>query len=417
LTVICLALLLGSLSAWAAVTELEEVTRGSGRVIPSSRTQVIQSSEAGVVREILVGLGQRVQRGDLLLRLDDTPNASKAGEVEAQSRALRAQIVRLELEQSNDPNRGDYVCPSDIQKAAPGVCESEIRLMAIREDNLQKRVEVHKQRIEQRQREINETSANISRLSDGLKLAERELGIIEPMAGRNLVSQTELIRTQRQVVELKGQLSTAREMLARLKSALLEAQLQLEEQTLQFRRESAAELTTRRAELSVLQQTLRGAEDRVRRTDIRAPVDGIVNSLVITTIGAFVSPGDRLLEVVPVEDQLLVEARVRPSDIAFVTRGQRALVKVTAYDFYQYGGLNGVVEHVSADSIYDNNLKETFYSVIIRTDRSQLTFKDSSFAIIPGMTCDVDIVTGQKSILNYLLKPIHRAQHEALRER
>ena len=416
LTVFCLAALLCSLSAWAAVTELEEVTRGTGRIIPSSRMQVIQSSEAGVVREILVSLGQRVKRGDLLLRLDDTPNSAKAGEVEAQARALRAQIVRLELEQ-NDDLRGEYICPPDIPAVAHGVCESEIRLMGIRQDNLQKRLEVYRQRVEQRQREINETNANITRLSEGLKLADREYSIIAPMASRNLVSQTELIRTQRQVVEMKGQLSTAQESLARLESALLEAKLQLEEQVLQFRRDSSAELTTRRAEISVLQQTLRGAEERVRRTDIRAPVDGIVNSLVINTLGAFVNPGDRLLEIVPVEDQLLVETRIRPSDIAFITRGQRAMVKVTAFDFYQYGGLNGSVEHVSADSIYDSNSKETFYSVIIRTDKSQLTFKDSSFSIIPGMTCDVDIITGQKTILRYLLKPINRAQHEAMRER
>jgi adhesin transport system membrane fusion protein len=414
--VFSLVALLCSLSAWAAVTEVQEVTRGAGRVIPSSRTQIIQTSEAGVVREIAVRIGQRVNRGDLLLRLDDTPNASKAGEVEAQSRALRAQIVRLELEQSGN-QESKYVCPKDIEWTAPEVCQSEIRLMGIRLDNLQKQLDVLKQRVEQRQRELNETQASVTRYSEGLKLAERELGILAPMASRNLVAQTELIRAQRQVVELRGQHDTAQQMLARLEAALQEANLQIEQHVLQFRREAAAELTTRRAELSVLQETLRGAEERVRRTDVRAPVDGIVNSLAITTLGAFVNPGDRLLEVVPVEDKLLVEARVSPSDIAFVTAGQRALIKVTAYDFYQYGGLNGVVEQVSADSIYDSNLKEAFYSVIIRTGETQLTLKNVAYSIIPGMTCDVEIITGQKSVLDYLLRPIRRAKHEALSER
>lgn len=416
LMILCLGALLTSLSAWAAVTEVQEVTRGSGRVIPTSRMQVVQSSEAGVIRDISVRLGQRVKRGDLLLRLDDTPNSSKAGEVEAQSRALRSQIVRLELEQAGIEEHR-YACPADIKQSAPEVCQNEIRLMGIRRDNLQKQIDVLKQRVEQRQREYNETKANVTRYSEGLKLAERELSIIAPMATRNLVAQTELIRTQRQVVELKGQWQTSEEMLARLDSALQEANLLVEQQILQFRREAAGELTTRQAELSVLQETLRGAEERVRRTDIRAPVDGIVNALAITTMGAFVNPGDRLLEIVPVEDKLLVEARVTPSDIAFITIGQRALVKITAYDFYQYGGLNGVVEQVSADSIYDSALKETFYSVIIRTGESQLTFKDQSYSIIPGMTCDVEIITGQKSVLDYLLKPIRRARHEALSER
>jgi adhesin transport system membrane fusion protein len=414
--ILSLAALLCSLSAWAAVTEVQEVTRGNGRVIPSSRMQVVQSSEAGVVRDIPVTVGQRVKRGDLLLRLDDTPNASKAGEVEAQSRALRAQIVRLELEQSGN-QQDQYVCPMDIQRAAPEVCSNEVRLIGIRRDNLQKQIDVLKQRVEQRQRELNETKTNITRFSEGLKLAERELSILAPMASRNLVAQTELIRAQRGVVELQGQLSSAEQTQARLEAALEEANLQVEQQILQFRREAAGELTTRRAELSVLQETLRGAEERVRRTDIRAPVDGIVNALAITTLGAFVNPGDRLLEIVPVEDKLLVEARVNPTDIAFITPGQRALVKVTAFDFYQYGGLTGVVEQISADSIYDSNLKETYYSVIIKTDESQLMFKNKPYSIIPGMTCDVEIITGQKSVLDYLLKPIRRAQHEALSER
>jgi adhesin transport system membrane fusion protein len=297
------------------------------------------------------------------------------------------------------------------------VCASESGLLGIRRDNLDKRLQVQRQRVEQREREIAETQTNTVRLQEGLKLAERELAIVAPMASRNLVAQTELIRAQRQVVDLRGQLATAAETLARLQSALREAHLQVEEQVLQFQREASGELTTRRSELSVLTETLRGAAERVRRTDIRSPVDGIVNALPLTTLGAFVNAGDRVVEIVPVADELLVEARVKPADIAFLTPGQKALVKITAYDFTQYGGLTGVVEQVSADSLFDPNQKEAFYTVIVRTQEASLSRHGKVFPIIPGMICDVDIITGSKSILTYLLKPVNRARQEALRER
>jgi adhesin transport system membrane fusion protein len=415
LTVGIICGLVFALASWAAFARLEEVTRGSGRVITSSRVQVVQSSEPGVVLEIFVRLGQRVAKGDLLVRLDATPNSAKAGEVDAQARALRAQIVRLEIEASGTAT--EYVCPPELATVAPEVCDSERRLLEIRSENLKKRLEVFEQRIEQRQREINESNASLTRFTESLQLAEKELGIIAPMASRNMVSQTELLRAQRQVVDLKGQIASVREAAARLKSALAEARLQFEEQVLQFQREAAGELTTRRSEFSVIQETARGAADRVRRTDIHSPVDGIVNSLPVTTLGAFINAGDRVLEIVPIEDKLLVEAKVRPNDIAFITPGQRALVKVTAYDFFQYGGLSGVVEQISADSLYDPNQKEAFYSVIVRTEESQLHRAEKFFPIIPGMVCDVDIITGEKSVLTYLMKPINRARQEALRER
>jgi membrane fusion protein, adhesin transport system len=406
--------LLFALISWAAWARLEEVTRGSGRVIPSSRIQVVQSSEPGVIREIAIRLGQRVSRGDLLVRLDDTPSSSKAGEVEAQVRTLRAQIARLEVEQAG---KMGFSCPGDLAETAPGVCESEARLLGIRRDNQVKRLEGLEQKIEQRRRELNETNATLARLEEGHKLAAKELAILSPMAGRNLVSQTELLRAQRQEVEARGQIATLRETAARLQSALKEAKLQAEEQLLAFQQEAIAELTVRRSELSVAQETFRGAEDRLRRTDIRSPVDGIVNSLPLTTIGAFVNAGDRVAEIVPVEDKLLVEAKVRPADIAFISPGQRALVKITAYDFSQYGGLSGVVEQISADSLFDPNEKEAFYSVTVRTEEASLSVGQKTLPIIPGMMCDVDIITGEKSILNYLLKPINRARQEALRER
>lgn len=413
--VLASTLLIAGFLGWAAFAPVEEITRGSGRVIPSSRIQLVQTPEAGVVREITVRIGQRVSRGDVLVRLEDTPNQTRANEIEVQFRALRAQIARLEAEVAG----GDapYACPADLPAAAAPVCESEARSLRLRRESLAARLETMRQRVVQRRQEVAEANASLTRLTQGMELAERELALITPMAQRNLVSQTEMLRVQRQSVDVRGQLATTRETLTRLRAALAEATVQLDDQELQFRREAASELTARQAEFSVIAETRRGAAERVLRTDIRAPLDGIVNALPVTTIGAFLNAGERVLEIVPLEDKLLVETRIRPADIGFVTAGQRALVKVSAYDFLQYGGLNGSVENVSADSLSDNAQKETFYVVIVRTDESALKRNGQVFPIIPGMQTDIDIVTGRKTVLEYLIKPISRGLRESLRER
>ncbi len=415
LVVVTTTLMIAAFTTWAAFTQVEEITRGSGRVIPSSRIQLVQTPEAGVVREIAVRIGQRVSRGDVLVRLEDTPNQTRANELEAQFRALRAQIARLEAEVAG--GEAPYVCPPEIPATAKAVCENEARLLDLRRENLAARVETMRQRVVQRSQEIAEANTALARFSQSKELAERELTLIAPMAQRNLVSQTEMLRVQRQAVDVRGQLATTQEALTRLRAALAEATILLDEQELQFRREAAAELTTRKAEYSVIAETRRGAAERVLRTDIRAPLDGVVNALPVTTIGAYLNAGERVLEIVPLEDKLLVEARIRPADIAFVTAGQRALIKVTAYDFLQYGGLNGVVETVSADSLSDSQQRETFYVVIVRTDEAALRRNGQTFPIIPGMQTDIDIITGSKSVLEYLIKPIARGWQEALRER
>lgn len=412
------AIFLLVLLGWAAAAAVQEVTRGNGKVIPSKRMQVVQSSEPGVVTHIEIRLGQRVKKGDLLIKLDKTPNAAKLGEVQAQVRALTVQIARLESEaKATADDIPQFNCPSKIKASAPDLCKNETRMLLVQKQNLQKRLEVHRQRIIQRKRALDETKATLVKLEEAYGLAARERKLVAPMARRKLVSQTELLRVLRQLSETKGQIAIAKQNLAKQAAAITEAELQLDEQVLAFRRDTLTDLTKARSQLSVANETLRGAADRVARTTIRSPIDGIVNALNITTIGAFVAAGDKLLEIVPLEDKLLVEARIRPSDIAFIRAGQKAVVKVTAYDFFVYGGLNGVVERVSADSIYDPNLKESFYTVTVRTGESKLQSKGKTLTILPGMICDVDIITGQKTILQYILKPIRRARWEALRER
>lgn len=414
--VYAIAALVAVFLVWAAFAPIDEITRAEGRVIPTSKTQVIQSSEPGVVEAILARVGQRVNKGDVLMRLDSTPTETSLGEVSARRRALTAQAARLRIENSGDLTTR-YVCPDEIEAVAPQVCSNEANLMAARFGNLKQTVAVLESREKQRRLELAETRANMERITNNLALARKEHELLEPLAKKQIVPQTDFLRAQRDVSELEGQLASTTESIARIEAALEEARLQVEEATLRFRQDALAELTKVLAELSVTQQTARGAQDRVARTEIRSPVDGIVNSLAVNTLGAFVNAGGHVADVVPVDDNLLVEAKVKPADIAFIRPGQEATVKITSYDFSIYGGLGGIVEHVSADSIYDEEARETFYIVYIKSENAYLERDGKTYPIIPGMTSQVDILTGKKTILDYLLKPINKARQEALRER
>lgn len=409
-------LLLAAFVLWASVTEIDEVTRGDGRVIPAQKTQVIQSAEPGIIAEIFVRLGERVTKGDLLVRLDKTTTSANLGEVEAKTRSLTAQIARLRLEHLGTMDT-QYKCPLTVMDQAPGVCATETLLYEVRRKNLTSRVAGAEERLEQKRRELGETDAEIVRLTESLALARQELALIAPMAKRKVVSDVEHIRIKRTVADLSGQLKTAVQSKRRLESSLREATLQVEEQRLIFRQTALSELREKEAELSVVNETIRGASERLRRTDIRSPVDGIVNELIINTRGAFVNAGERVLSIVPVGDTLLVEARITPRDIAFIHLGQPAVVKVTAFDFSIFGGLEGQVENVAADTVLDPVTKDPFYTVIIRTSGTTLKSKRGSNEIIPGMICNVEIMTGRKTVMQYLLKPLNKARQEAFRER
>jgi adhesin transport system membrane fusion protein len=401
---------------WASWAEVDEISRAEGRVIPSGKTQIIQAAEAGVVTDILVRAGEQVKQGQQLIQLDDTTTASSAGEVEARVLALLAQTTRLQAE-SQGLGVDGFICPAEITVSAPEVCDSEIALMKSRAASLAQGMQVLAQRVEQRQRELGEASANSTRLEDNLKIAQERLTLMEPLAAKGLVAQTAYLDAQREVGDLNGQIAAVAESVARIEAALKEAELQVDQATLQFRQDALAELTVALAELARGQQQLRGAEDRVRRTDIRSPVDGVVNTVEINTIGGVVAAGEKLLDIVPVSDVLLVEARLRPSDVAFIIPGQEARIKLTAYDYSIYGGLTGRVTNVSADSMVDPNTRETYYIVQIQADKAVLEYRGRQLPVLPGMVTTVDILTGKRTVLQYLLKPINKVRQEAFSER
>jgi adhesin transport system membrane fusion protein len=241
--------------------------------------------------------------------------------------------------------------------------------------------------------------------------------MLEPLAAKNIVPQTELLDKRKEVNDLQGRIAAAREQQGRAAAAVREAQAQAAEAGFSFRQDALNEASQVNQKIAVNEQSLRGARGKLDRTELRSPVDGVVNDVQVTTIGGFVQAGQKVMEVVPMGEKLLVETRVKPSDIAFIKVGDKALVKVTAYDFSTYGGLDGRVVQVSADSVYDDKEKEAYFTVIVETGRSYLMSQGRMLPITPGMMTDTQIITGRKSVLSYLLKPMLKARSEALRER
>jgi len=383
---------------WASIAQVDEVTRGQGKVIPSSKVQVIQSSTPATIAELLVRSGQRVSKGQLLARLD---NPESRG-IEAETEALQARSERLQAEGTG---------------ASTSLGGEEGTLSEVRRQALSSRVAALRASAEQRRREAAEADATISSLSRSLVLAQQNVDRLAPLAAKNIVPQTDLANAQRDVVDLQGRIAAAREQKGRAIAAVSEAMNQANEASFTFRQDALNEASQVNQKIAVNEQSLRGAVGQSGRLELRSPVDGVVNDVHVTTIGGYVQAGEKVMEVVPIGDKLLVETRVKPSDIAFIKVGDKALVKVTAYDFSTYGGLEGRVVQVSADSIYDEIEKQAYFTVIVETDKSYLMAAGRRLPITPGMMTDTQIITGRKSILTYLLKPVLKARSEALRER
>jgi adhesin transport system membrane fusion protein len=387
---------------WAMLAQVDEVTAGQGRVIPSSKVQLIQAAEPTTISELLVRSGQRVRRGQLLARLDDTQSTSALGQIEAETKSLTERAARLQGEGTN---------------TASSVGGDEAALSAVRRQALSSRVSALRASAEQRRREAAEANATISSLQGSLALAQKQVGMLEPLAAKNIVPQTELLTARREVIDLQGRIAAAREQASRANAAVSEALAQANEAQFSFRQEALNERSQINQKIAVNEESLRGARGRVDKSELRSPVDGVVNDVQVTTIGGFVQAGEKVMEVVPMGDKLLVETRVKPSDIAFIKVGDQALVKVTAYDFSTYGGLDGRVVQVSADSIYEETTREAYFSVIVETSRSYVASQGRKLPITPGMMTDTQIITGRKSVLSYLLKPVMKARSDALRER
>ncbi len=394
------------LLAWSAFAQVDQVTRGTGKVIPSSKAQLVQPAEPAVIKKILVRGGQSVRKGQLLVQLDDAQSSSELGQLQAENQRLGLRAQRLQ----NEASGSALGCQG-------GDCADEQRLQQVRVATASARENALSAAIEQRRRDQQEAQATAASLEDSVRLAQEQVSMLQPLAVKGIVPQTELLTAQRDLVDVRGRLSAARQAAGRAAAAIREAQADLSSARLDFRQQALNERSEIRTKMAVNEQTIRGASARQQRNELRAPSDGIVNDVQITTVGGFVNAGEKIMQIVPVGEKLLVEARVAPSDIAFIKVGDSANVKVTAYDFSIFGGLQGKVQQVSADSIFDEVERQAFYTVLIETDRSYINQGGRRLPIVPGMICDVEIVTGRRSILTYLLKPIEKAFDVALTER
>lgn len=377
---------------WAHFAVLDEVKRGNGRVIPSRQLQVVQSLEGGIVLEILVQEGDLVKQGQVLMRIDDTKFSADLGEVRERRAANAARVARLEAEVQG---RNAPAFPDELRQNAPKIVETEQNVFDARAKKMAQDVDVLAQQ---------ET-----RLSQSLKLLNREVELTQNLYAQKVVPEIEMLRLQRQASEMRGQLAETQSRITNIKTA--------------FRSQAEEDLAKSRADLAVLEETTKSAQDRVRRADLKSPVNGVINKLNVTTVGAVVQPGANLMDIVPLDDSLLVEGRIRPQDIAFIRPHQEAVVKITAYDSSVYGSLKGKVERISADTIADDKSDrsgekgEVFYRVIVRTEKNYLGTAERPLPIIPGMVATVEVLTGEKSVLDYMLKPARMLRDEALRER
>ncbi|WP_122415070.1 HlyD family type I secretion periplasmic adaptor subunit [Pseudomonas viridiflava] len=405
------ALLLGAL-LWAGFAILEEVTTGEGKAIPSSKVQVIQNLEGGIVSDIFVREGQAVDKGDTLLRLDDTRFMSSRSESEVDRLTLTAQVERLAAEAEGR----SLTLPAEVTSSAPQVAADEQALYESRQRRLASEQRTINDQLRQKTQELAEFRSKQEQFRSSLALVQQELGMSAPLVSSGAVSPVEILRLKRNAVELRGSMNANTLAIPRAEAAISEIKSRGQESELAFRADAARELNEKRNDLARISASRIAIDDRMSRTTVVSPVRGIVKTLKVNTIGGVVQPGSDLLEIVPLEDNLLIEAKVRPQDVAFLHPGQKAMVKFSAYDYTLYGGLPARLEMIGADTITDDK-DNSFYLIQVRTDSNHLGSDSRPLLIIPGMIATVDIITGEKSVLDYLLKPVLKARAEALRER
>ncbi|MFO8046800.1 MAG: HlyD family type I secretion periplasmic adaptor subunit [Halomonas sp.] len=399
-----------ALLVWSYFAAIDEVTRGSGRVIPSSQLQRVQTFDGGVVQEILVREGQVVEAGQVIMRIDPTRFVSIFRENRAQALSLEARAERLRALITETPFN-----PSEhLLAEAPGIVAQEREVYESRREELREQENILRDRIRQRQEELREARARRDTAQREANMTSQELNLTRPLLQSGAVSEVDILRLQREVSRATGERDQAAASVSRLESAVEEARSQLSELGLERRSDWRNDLAQTLGEINALDESSAGLQDRVLLAEVRSPVDGVVQRLNINTIGGVAQQGQEVVEIVPSDDQLLVEARIAPQDIAFLKPGQPATIKLTAYDFAIYGGLQAELDHISADTITDDN-DNTFYLVRVRALEGAEV--NQELAVIPGMTAQVDIMTGKRTVMQFMLKPVLRAWSDSMGER
>ena len=415
---------------WASWAQIDKVTVGQGKVVPSSQIQVVQNLEGGLVKEILVREGQVVQKGQQLLLIDDTRFRSDFREREQQVANLTASVLQLSAsitsvtinedfsekswQQSVQLDFSKLAFPPQLEETQPTLVQRQRAEYSQDLNNLRNQISLIDQQVKQKQQDLVEIQARVKNLRESYNFARKELEITQPLADEGVVPRIELLKLQRQVNDTRREMTSSELKVPVLQSAIKESMLSRIDAAQKFRSEQQEKLNEAQDKLSSLTESTVGLEDRVNRTIVMSPVTGTVKTLNVNTVGGVIQPGMDIVEIVPSEDTLLVEAKIAPQDIAFLRPELHAIVKFSAYDFTKYGGLEGTLEHISADTTTDEE-GNSFYLVRVRTKETSLN-NDTSLPIIPGMTASVDIITGKRTVMEYLLKPILGAKDNALKE-
>ncbi len=413
---------------WASVATLDEVTHAEGQVVPSSRTQIIQNLEGGILSGVEVREGQIVEKNDILARLNNEMAESslrdmlyKAMENLVAIRRLRASVSGSELTWPEDVRawleRGTgYALTEEQFEQGNRLIQVQEETFAVQKRQRKSELDVLMAQSKQRRQEVKEQISRKEQLSRSLSLIRQQMGIASSLLEKRSYSKVQYLELQERAVQAQGEINTLEASIPKAEAAASEAEHRIALREAELDAALMDEINKRSLELASLRESLSAGSDRVTRTELRSPVRGTVKQIYINTVGGVVKPGEPIMEIVPLDDTLLVEARVRPSDVAFLHPGQKAMVKVSAYDFSIYGGLDGVLEQISADTIEDKR-GEFYYQVKVRTPRSSIVYRNESLPIMPGMMTTVDIITGKKTVLDYLLKPILKAKQNALREK
>lgn len=398
---------------WANLAKLEEVTRGEGKVIPSSEVQALQSLEAGIVEDVLVREGDAVEAGQTLMRLSDVEASSDLGANRARYLGLLASITRLQAE-AEGKTTVDF--PEEIMKGAPTSVTEELNAFRANQQQLQGQMNIFLQQLSQREQEVRELNQRASDIRGVISLQREEKAMIEPLVAKGSAPKLELLQLERTIKEKSTELNSVLSNLPRAESAVAEAKARIEDLKTSAQAQAQTELAAKLIEMNELKERQSALTERKTRTEIKSPVNGTIQEITVKTIGGVVRPGEDIIKIVPKDDQLIVEAKVKPSDRAFIYPGQHAVIKITAYDFSIYGGLEGEVLDISADTLEDEK-GNFFYRVRLRTFETELKHKGEVLPIIPGMVATADILTGHKTVMQYLLKPFVKTLDNAFHER
>jgi adhesin transport system membrane fusion protein len=397
---------------WANYAYIDEIARGDGEVIPSGENQMIQNLEGGIVEEILVKEGDSVKKGQILLKIDNQKSVSSFSSNEIKAASLQAKVLRLKAEASGL----DFVVPENVKKELGQFIENERSLYETNKRELTSKLNALREKLQQRKEELREAYSQRDHLESSYSMISREVRMTKPMVAKGVRSKIDFLKLKREANEIASKYDAAKKSIPRLRSAIKEVQSNIKETKLNFQSQAKEKLNETMAELKGLKATSTALEDQVTRTIVKSPMKGIVQRLFVHTVGGVIKPGQDIMEIVPSDETLLVKVRIKPKDIAFIYKGQRAIVKFTAYDFAIYGGLEGKVVQISPDSIKDDE-GNVFYEVRIKTDKNYIGRNGKRLKIIPGMTTTVDIITGKKTVLDYILKPILKTKQYTFTER